>query len=819
MNYIPGFSNHLQTSVPRYAIGGRVMDDERMMYRNEPMFGDEYNMFGGEMMLPPMDQYAQPMMYGDPMAAAAPVMDTYQQAAVEPVTQEVAPAEVPFDPSTFDFSGLDLSGLDSLYGMNFGSNFGGGPMGGIYQADPNIQYIGAPKSNKGNATSQTGGNTFAVRADQPVRLVDHRTNQIVFEGTGFDAARKATELGQGLTNQFGRKANYSIQTADPTGNYSTVAYEKKNKSTLGKIAGAVGTALPLATMFIPGLNVLGTIAAGAGLGGAGAALRGDDILKGVAMGGLSAAGGQVLGPALEAGGKFGTALAPKLATAVGTGIGSTAGGLVTGQDLKSSLLSGVASGALSYVAPTIANELGIKPINLNGTKGTSGSSGMTADGGLQVTASTLGTPSIGYTLGGSSPSKLKLPETTGPETPYDGLSVTGSRLGGLSAVNLGGNQFGAPGEDVSAFDRLTDTADPNEVVVDATTRTTPVSGGFTLSPDVLAGIAEFEKNPIISEGSKIEQPTGGLTLSPDVLAGIAEFEKNPIISEGSKIEQPTGGLTVAQNPVVDGVDQVTKEIVATAPKVEQPTTAVPAAGDGFRLEPEVLSEVDKLSEAEKEGKKDRKLGLEEYLRIAGLLSGLVGGAAGGGQGQTGTYGGGGTGRLNPIFSAKLPTAGGLGSVGVNRTVRPMGDVDWLTYGQRPELNFYDYAARSNPAPVTTPVPNNPAGPSMYVPDNMRFAEGGAFAAKRGGPSQRTEFAVNGPGTGRSDDIPAVLSDGEYVIDAETVALLGDGSSKAGAKKLDELRVKVRKHKGQKLAKGRFSANAKKPEAYLSGGRI
>jgi hypothetical protein len=108
---------------------------------------------------------------------------------------------------------------------------------------------------------------------------------------------------------------------------------------------------------------------------------------------------------------------------------------------------------------------------------------------------------------------------------------------------------------------------------------------------------------------------------------------------------------------------------------------------------------------------------------------------------------------------------------------------------------------------------------MYVPDDMRFAEGGAFAAKgyaRG--SSRDSFAVDGPGTGRSDDIPAVLSDGEYVIDAETVALLGDGSSKAGAKKLDEMRVKVRKHKGRNLAKGKFSVNAKRPEKYLSGGR-
>jgi hypothetical protein len=84
---------------------------------------------------------------------------------------------------------------------------------------------------------------------------------------------------------------------------------------------------------------------------------------------------------------------------------------------------------------------------------------------------------------------------------------------------------------------------------------------------------------------------------------------------------------------------------------------------------------------------------------------------------------------------------------------------------------------------------------------------------------RTEFAVHGAGTGRSDDIPAVLSDGEYVMDAETVALLGDGSSKAGAEKLDQLRVNLRRHKGANLAKGRFSVNAKSPEKYLTGGRV
>jgi len=342
-----------------------------------------------------------------------------------------------------------------------------------------------------------------------------------------------------------------------------------------------------------------------------------------------------------------------------------------------------------------------------------------------------------------------------------------------------------------------------------------LGGGVAASLPALGGLAA---DPFLSQPTPTEQPT---TVEP---------EKEPIDVIGSVSKVPPellGASALAGLPALTELamdptlaEPATEDIVVTGNKAI-PKTVVPdelaavgsvVAGLGI---PQVPTPDPALTDPKK------PLGIEEYLRIAGLLSGIVGNAGGGGnQGQTGTYTSGGRG-LNPIFSAKLPSAGGLGTIGANRTVRPMGDVDWLTYGTRPELNFYDYAARNNPAPITTPVPGNPAGPSMYAPDvdDVRFAQGGAFTAKRGGASKRTEFAVNGPGTGRSDDIPAVLSDGEYVIDAETVALLGDGSSKAGAKKLDDLRVKVRKHKGQKLAKGRFSANAKKPEAYLSGGRI
>jgi hypothetical protein len=112
-----------------------------------------------------------------------------------------------------------------------------------------------------------------------------------------------------------------------------------------------------------------------------------------------------------------------------------------------------------------------------------------------------------------------------------------------------------------------------------------------------------------------------------------------------------------------------------------------------------------------------------------------------------------------------------------------GDIDIATGGQ-PRRDFADRARIS------------------YRRD---FAEGG--------------LSVQGAGDGRSDSIDARLSDGEYVMDAETVALLGNGSNKAGAGKLDRLRVNIRKHKGRKLAKGALSADAKAPERYLAGGLI
>jgi hypothetical protein len=82
----------------------------------------------------------------------------------------------------------------------------------------------------------------------------------------------------------------------------------------------------------------------------------------------------------------------------------------------------------------------------------------------------------------------------------------------------------------------------------------------------------------------------------------------------------------------------------------------------------------------------------------------------------------------------------------------------------------------------------------------------------------TGYYAQGKGTGQSDDIPAMLHDGDYVIDADAVAALGDGSSKAGAEALSQFQNKV-PHKmstgGQavpaKIADGEYVF----PEAFVT----
>lgn len=134
--------------------------------------------------------------------------------------------------------------------------------------------------------------------------------------------------------------------------------------------------------------------------------------------------------------------------------------------------------------------------------------------------------------------------------------------------------------------------------------------------------------------------------------------------------------------------------------------------------------------------------------------------------------------------------------------RPMRTWNWDTLSA---------AAKIQGLPIGSYIARNwdKVGGGMY--DNPEATDTTAVAKARGGVLTRL---AQGGGSGRDDTISARLSDGEYVMDAETVSLLGDGSTSEGARRLDQMRAKIRQHKGKSMARGKFSANAKSPLAYL-----
>ena len=96
-----------------------------------------------------------------------------------------------------------------------------------------------------------------------------------------------------------------------------------------------------------------------------------------------------------------------------------------------------------------------------------------------------------------------------------------------------------------------------------------------------------------------------------------------------------------------------------------------------------------------------------------------------------------------------------------------------------------------------------------------FAKGGLAEHNPEFITGATGHHVKGEGDGQSDSIPAMLADGEYVFDADTVAALGNGSNDAGARILDKMRENIRKHKRSAPA-GKIPPKAKSPLEYMKG---
>ena len=99
------------------------------------------------------------------------------------------------------------------------------------------------------------------------------------------------------------------------------------------------------------------------------------------------------------------------------------------------------------------------------------------------------------------------------------------------------------------------------------------------------------------------------------------------------------------------------------------------------------------------------------------------------------------------------------------------------------------------------------GPQLaqsYAPH--QYAQGGDVAEhnpqffSEGGLNTLKNTFVKGDGDGTSDSIPAMLANGEFVIPADVVSSLGNGSNDSGAHVLDEFLKVIRQHKRKADAK-------------------
>lgn len=577
------------------------------------------------------------------------------------------------------------------------------------------------------------------------------------------------------------------------------------KSVKGVVKEVAPIAIPVMMIALPGIGTaigtaLGasgigaTMLGGAVLGGGMSAVTGGNILQGAALGGL--------------GGGLGTAVGSGVNSALGLGLGTTGQAV-----LGSALVGGAVGGA-------------------TGTGVLKGAAIGSIGGAIGAGAGYAGTPTTGWEQGVQAAARgFGNALTVGYDPKTAGLS-------GLAAGATSGLTYSSPSEFGANYETALTGERPPENVLGVNT-------GLSTNPSLgAADIAGASQMPVISTPTSQgfdfmntvpQTGDGSLGLSYQQGVAIPAYETPQVFddyaSQGmidSGVANPsaytpadvTASERLNMTQYSDGTWGAKPNVTTQNAQglyginTVNPTTGglqfSPYAGQSYAYNPET-------------GMVERGLPTEpSYMdRIQSALTGSEAQSplASGTQASSGTpwgkyalYGGLGYTALTALNKGSVPQevqpeVSKLPEAQQEYFYRPSVTWDWSKMQSDAAANnmtLSQYLAR-NWGDVTSGKYNNPISTATEIP-----------AAARGGALSKIAHFAQGAGTGRSDEIDAKLSDGEYVIDAETVALLGDGSSKAGAEILDKLREEIRKQKGKALAKGKISPNAKSPLSYLKG---
>ena len=591
---------------------------------------------------------------------------------------------------------------------------------------------------------------------------------------------------------------------------------------------------------------LGTVGSSAASGALSSAITGGNPVVGALTAGLSAGANQFLSPTLQSvsqsvqnltGSPF---LGSSIANALGKGATSAAVAGLTGGNVGRAALTGAVSGGLTPLATNVASYL--DPYGTQAAQNVIGSTLGTA-AGYGLTGGSIGQGALaGLTSGLINNAKglSKCGFFVSQPDPNIEPSVipSGSGLDALYAQDTNQTDPNAtPPINYDPFSQGQD--DLKDVIVTASKippfNLDPATGLPTITPTIVANNPELPSEIVVSgnkQNLNVDPVTGALTASTSTPINVRDNPELPteIAVTGTKTPTtPPEDLT----PTLAGVNpndlnfKQPDKITTTSPKVSvgtAPTSlsnllAGTGGGGGSGLsglgalgsiapliaiygqtgDPSILEDIQQIVQAnapETNKSEDRQLedllmGKKNYDEANAAKGGLMHLAGGGSSGQFGnlfsninmfcctspqwspsmknytmTYGGGG----HKNILAKMPTICGT----------PQGHA----HGGLPK-HYHD------------------AAPKGHHPE---FITG------------LTGYYADGRGTGQSDDIPAMLHDGDYVMDAETVSALGDGSSKAGREVLEGFMHKVPHSKAvggsvvpAKIADGEFVF----PAAFVS----
>ena len=350
----------------------------------------------------------------------------------------------------------------------------------------------------------------------------------------------------------------------------------------------------------------------------------------------------------------------------------------------------------------------------------------------------------------------------------EGAAAAGA-LEGAGAIGSGATGSGAAGSG----------AIPMELLPEMIPGGIPVDPGISLGQAQLAGGLPMELVPEMIPGNIPVDP--GISLGEAQLAaGVTPMELVPeMIPEGIPVDP---GISLAEGQINAGaIPSDLKDAVSAANKARQAYNLLSGIG-GTTVARNVLG----LGQYTTPTTTSDQGGLSNF-GIPNLTAGIV-------RGQPIDL------NIDQFNSPLSPVNAAEG-----------GEIDSYT-----DTNYQDTVSGLAKLKPNLLRGKSDFGLQKYWKEPTGHADGGSIEGhnpeffSEGGLQNRY---VKGDGDGTSDDVPAMLANGEFVIPADVVSSLGNGSNDSGAHLLDEFLQVIREHKRNADSR-ELPPDSKGPLGYL-----